>query len=502
MARKHIKYQGGFEAEKFPYKSLRGFLGDMEERKELAHIIEEIDTRYEVGAIARKVGMSFERGPGIYYHNLKEFSDWTLVTNVINTYSRLFRALGTTKEKVFDDFTEKAEKITSSNQDSYYEIVKDGDFEQIDLRDNDIDITRLPIPLWSESDGGRYITTGLTMCLNPETGRQNMSITRLMVQGPRQTGILITPAQDIGKNYLAHKKKKKNMALAIAIGADPLMYIVSQINAPRDISEFSYWGAIAGEKAQMVKCKMSDLLVPKRAEIVLEGEVPIDEFHSEGPFGEFPGFYSGIRKLNVFKIHRLAMKEDAIYQGMAIGKDPNEANFITSWGTDLSVMKHARRYFSEITAVRSISAVGLTTVVAIDHNKAYPGLSKQAGHFIWACPQLAKAAKNIIVVDDTVDIYSEYDILWALGSYVQGNKDISIVEGTPGVIIDPSEPWGMGYIEEDKTLQTTTTTIIDATPKYGIFSEGYKRGIVDSPKEIKRKVEEKWSHWGIDKYFV
>lgn len=500
MTKEHVKHGGEFRAEKFPYPSLRGFLGDMEERAELAHIKTEIDTEYEVGAIAKKVSTSLHKGPGVYFHNLKDYPDWTLVTNVFSTYDRIFRILGTSKERVFDDFAERTEEISLSNHENYYTVVKGGDFEEIELEGDGVDITKMPIPLWAELDGGRYITAGLVMCLNAETGKQNMSIARLMVEGPRQTGILITHAQDIGKNYLTHKIRNKNMKIAVAIGVDPLMYLASQINAPRDFAEFAYWGAIAGENAQMVPCKTSDLVVPKSAEIVLEGEVPLEEFHPEGPFGEFPGFYSGVRNLNVFKIHRMAMKADAIYPGMGVGKDPNEGNFLTSWGSNLSFMKYARTHFSEITGVRSITGNGLMTVLGIDHKKAYPGLAKAAGHFLWSSPQVAKEAKNIIVVDDTIDIYSDIDILWALGNYVQGNKDISLVQGAPGILLDPSEPWGMGYIEQDKILLTKTAMVIDATPKYGIFSEGYERGVVDSPKETKKKIEEKWSEWGLDKF--
>ncbi|MFC1868692.1 UbiD family decarboxylase domain-containing protein, partial [Thermodesulfobacteriota bacterium] len=317
---------------------------------------------------------------------------------------------------------------------------------------------------------------------------------------PKQTGTLVTYRQDIGKNYLSHKIKGKNMPIAVAIGVDPLMHISSQINAPRDLAEYAFAGALAGENVQMVKCKNSDLIVPKSAEIILEGEIMLDELHSEGPFGEFPGFYSGRRDLHVFKVHRLLMKEDAIYPGMGVGKDPNEGNLLTSLGSNLSFMKYASTHFSEINGIRSITGNGFTTVVSIDHNKAYPGIGKAAGHFVWSSPQVAKEAKNIIVVDDTIDIYSDIDIFWAIGNYVQGNRDISWVEGTPGTILDPSEPWGMGHIVDDKTLQTTCTTVIDATPKYGVFAEGYARGVVDVPEEVKKKVEAKWSEWGLDKF--
>ncbi len=502
MSGKHKKHGGEFKAEEFPYKSLRGFLGDMESRNELVHIKDQIDTRFEVGAIAKKAASSFHKSPGIYYHDLKDFPDWTLVTNVMSNWNRLFRIMGSTQETVFDDFAERTEDISLSMQDKYYTIEKDGDFEELNFEGEDVDITMIPAPLWSEYDGGRYLTTGLITSQNFETGKQNMSIARLMIQSPNQTGILITHRQDIGKNFLSHKIKERSMPIAVAIGVDPLMHLSSQINAPRDLSEFAYAGALAGEKVQMTRCMNSDLLVPKSAEIVLEGEILLDEFHSEGPFGEFPGFYSGRRDLHVFKVKRLAMKEDAIYPGMGVGKDPNEGNLITAFGSNLSFMKYARTHFSEISGIRSISGIGFTTVVAVDHKKAYPGIGKAAGHFVWSSPQVAKEAKNIIVVDDTIDIYSDIDIFWAIGNYVQGNKDISVVEGTPGTILDPSEPWGMGYIEEDKTLQTTTVTIIDATPKYGMFSEGYKRGVVDFPEEVKKKIEEKWSEWGLDKYGV
>jgi len=501
IQREHIKHNGRFEVEKFPYRSLRGFLGDMEERGELAHIAEEVSTEYELNAIVKKVSRSYIKGPGLYFHKPKDFPDWTFATNTLLTYDRYLRAMNTTREEVFEYYIERTKAVTHENLEDYYEVVERGDFEDLVFEGEEIDITKIPIPIWNEFDGGRYITSGIVMTCNPETNRQNMAILRLMVQSSNQTGILMVPVQDSAKNLRLHELKGENMPISVVIGADPLIYALSQVPAPSDISEFAYWGAITGERIQMVKCKTNNLLVPKTSEIVLEGEIPLGILQAEGPFGEFHGLYSGVRDSNIFKIKRVSMKRDAIYQGLPNHKEPCESFLIGHLGIDLETMRYARSYFPEIKGIRTVSAYGLTTVVAIDHKKDQAGLGKRAGHFLWTSSQIDKVAKNIIVVDDTVDIYSDYEILWALGSYVQGNKDISIVEGTPGVQIEPSESWSMGYIEPPGlNLGTTTRTVIDATPKKGIFGEGYKRGVANPPEEVKKKVEERWPTLGLDRY--
>src|SRR5208283_4132063 len=58
-----------------------------------------------------------------------------------------------------------------------------------------------------------------------------------------------------------------------------------------NISEYDAIGGIMGRPYEVVKAKTVDLLIPAHAEIVIEGVAYPDDLRSEGPFGEFQGYY-------------------------------------------------------------------------------------------------------------------------------------------------------------------------------------------------------------------
>src|SRR5581483_7380305 len=91
----------------------------------------------------------------------------------------------------------------------------------------------LPLPTHHALDAGAYITAGLVIARNPRTGRQNVSINRLQLQGPDRLGILILP-RDLSQFYAAAEQAGQPLDVAIAIGVDPLTLLASQAIAPLD----------------------------------------------------------------------------------------------------------------------------------------------------------------------------------------------------------------------------------------------------------------------------
>lgn len=69
--------------------------------------------------------------------------------------------------------------------------------------------------------------------------------------------------------------------------------------------------------------------------------------------------------------------------------------------------------------------------------------------------------KNIILVDDDVDLFDTDDVLWAMMTRMQGNLDILTVPGVSCHVLDPSQT-----PEYDKSLPAkggSSKTIFDAT---------------------------------------
>jgi 2,5-furandicarboxylate decarboxylase 1 len=170
----------------------------------------------------------------------------------------------------------------------------------------------LPIPRHNEHDSGPYICAGLVVARNPKTGVQNVSINRIQVNAPDRMGVLILP-RHLHAFQRAAEAAGEALPVAVVIGASPGALLASQAVLPIDHDELEVAGALEGRPLPVVRCQTSEVRVPARAEIVIEGRVLPGVRELEGPFGEFPKYYSPQEKREVIAIDRVTHRRDPIY---------------------------------------------------------------------------------------------------------------------------------------------------------------------------------------------
>ena len=169
---------------------------------------------------------------------------------------------------------------------------KDAPINENILTGEEIDVTMFPAPKMWHHDGGRYIgTADAIITRDPDSGHLNLGTYRQMIMNKRQVGFYVSP----GKDALLHRErcwsKGQPCQVAAVYGTDPLLFICCAMGFPKNISEYDAIGGIMGRPYEVVKGKTVDLLIPAHAEIVIEGIAYPDDLRSEGPFGEFQGYY-------------------------------------------------------------------------------------------------------------------------------------------------------------------------------------------------------------------
>src|ERR671938_633764 len=137
----------------------------------------------------------------------------------------------------------------------------------------DVDLTRFPVPLWHEQDGGRYIGTGCAVVTSdPATGRVNLGAYRVMLQ---EEGRSVTIDAQAGKQgraqYTDWFDQQGRAPVLVSLGHDPLLLMVAGTEVPNTISEYAYAGAMVGERLAVVRGQVTGLPMPTSAEIVIEG---------------------------------------------------------------------------------------------------------------------------------------------------------------------------------------------------------------------------------------
>lgn len=471
-------------------EDLREFMASLEEKGWLRHINVEVDPSWEVGAICRE---NFNRrGPALVFSKVRGFSI-PLIVGVLGSLESYALPLGCKPNvpeiaKIWDRAYEapvKAEEV-SKNEAPCKEVKLD----KVNLYSDPF-----PVPHWHPLDAGPELGTfhGV-ITKDPETGWINMGTYRNQILEKDKVGCLVPPYKHIAYHWRKWKSLgKKAMPLAIAIGLDPYLSMVAVSGVPAEVDEYDVAGGLKGGPIKVVKAETSDILVPANAEIILEGEMPTEEFWpEEGPFGEFSGYMGELRRNSHFiKINFITHRRNPYFQGTYEGKPPHESGIVRGIGRSCALYEHLHR--SGCPGVKDVcvtigGAAGLHAVVSI--KKSFPGHARAVMALVWGYTVLF--CKHVVVVDEDIDVWNPFLVEWAIATRVQASRDVVIVENAHTGVLDPSQvPSRRGWSD---------WLGIDAT----IPDEAYSRDnakfppFADPPEEIIQKVRQNWSKYGLE----
>ena len=406
-----------------PFATLRSWLDRLEETGRLARTKPDIPLEFTLAAIAKRLdGEKATLFPTPGGHAL------SVISGLVAARPWIAEAMGVDETDMLDRYRDAV-----LHPVPWSEVPSDTAPVQQIVVDGDLDITEeLPIPVHNEHDAGAYITAGLVIAANPRTGIQNVSINRIQISGPDRLGILILP-RDLHRFYDAAEEAGEPLSVAIAIGVDPLTLLASQAILPIDRDELEVAGALQGAPLPVVKCKTNDVRVPAEAEIVIEGRLLPEVREEEGPFGEFPQYYGPAGKRQVIEIDAITRREDALFhtivpaamEHLLLGGIPREASLIA----------HLQRTFPSVKDVH-LSRGGVCRYhLVVKIAKRWDGEPKNimmgafAGH---------ADIKQVIVVDEDVDILDPVSVEWAVATRFQAADDLMVVAGAQGSRLDPS----------------------------------------------------------------
>ncbi len=473
---------------KFPFKDLRSWIEFLESKGQVIYNSREVEVRHEISAICKKVSQT--PGPAVLHENISGYPGWRIFHDGLTTRERVAWAFGVKRENFLDNVNDLLGKTNPVKP----KIVDTGPCKEVKIFGEDIDLTRLPIVFSSELEAPPYITAGMSNIRDPETGWQNTAIRRFQLKDKQRVNNLVLPFQHEGMIYQKYMQRKEPAPIAIVIGADPLYYLMSQLPAAPQEDEIDMWGAIAGEPLEVVRCETSDILVPASAEIILEGEMDPVARELEGCFPEFTGYTSIFRRAPIVNIKAVTMRRKAIYYYLYNGVPLSESMTIGPVMMEVQFYRQLKQIVPEVVDFTLLSNWGGVTVVSIDKKAKtkVPGLAKKVA-FAVKTLKASPFVKNLVVVDDDIDVHDPHQVLWSLSTRFQGAKDINVIPGAAGSFLDPSEPWlnwsgdGYGY---------TSYTIFDCTEKLPPYDIGYRRGLAQPDAEVWKRIDKEWDSGG------
>ena len=116
-----------------------------------------------------------------------------------------------------------------------------------------VDVTKLPVPIYSPKDGGPYITAGIVVSENPETGIPDIGNYRFQIHGPKEMGVFSAPNHRFGKNIARATEMGKELHGAVVIGVDPMTMFSCQVQSSDATNDWFVAGGLRGAPVELVK---------------------------------------------------------------------------------------------------------------------------------------------------------------------------------------------------------------------------------------------------------
>lgn len=487
------------------YQDLREWIDTLEKEGELTRVKAKVDWDLEIGGITQEV---FDKeGPALLFENIKDHEETLcrkLFTGSLATYPRIALMMGLPKDTPPKEMIKiYMERIKTPIKP---ELVKTGPVKKNIVSADKVDLFQFPAPKWRYLDGGRFIgTCDGVVTKDPESGWVNIGLYRRQILNKNQTGITIIPGQHNWMHWRSHRKLgKKKMPVAMVNGWDPVLPMISCSPQGVGVCEYDVMGAIRQRPVELVKCETIDLEVPANAQMVLEGEIDLDfdSFMMEGPFGEFQGYYGSLAsKKPAITWNCITYQDDPILQGTLEGIPINEDHTMQSINLSALCWETLNERMHGVLGVNLDRSTGWTNAfVQIDNS--YMGQVQQVATGIWCNDWAFQVGKNIMVVDEDIDIFDLNKISWAFATRVYPPRDLIQFPGS-SLVTDPSVHPNDRVGLKGQTTYMGVRLLIDATkflgnPRHEHWGGERFAPVARHDEGTVNKVRKRWPEYGIE----
>ncbi len=485
-----------------PFDDLRDWLAELDRRGLVLRVSDVDQDAYEGTALMYRLidrfGMYY--APVLVMENVKIDGKWhrgPIITNHFGHWDTECLSFGI--EPVAGDYVATYHKALNRVQ-AYLDRGSAGAFptapftevsreqapcKEIILKGDEIDLYAFAFIQSNPADSARYVNTGSVFTNDAELGK-NFGTYRCEIKGPRLLGVNPEEGQGAWKAFMKAKERgEKSVKVSIALGQDPVTWVVSSSKLNRaGADELEVVSAIRGTPLKVVRSETNDHLIPANSEIVIEGEVPLDQdMLPEGPFGEMYG-YMGARKSENFWMNVTAITHRR--DPWIVNQFTGVTRGFTTAPLEQIAMNTLKRFMPNVKALHTpVEATGLCFVSI---KKQKPGEALEIGKRI---AQIVGIAKVVIMVDDDIEVLDRTQVMHAMGSRWQPNPATTIIDESRGMPLDPSLT----------KRPMTSKIVIDATrqwPEEGgpsVYQALNRTELERLAPEAFGRVQTKWTDW-------
>jgi vanillate/4-hydroxybenzoate decarboxylase subunit C len=429
------------------FQSLRDFLEALQKNNQLVAVNDAILPEPDIRTYLRAAADLGNDSPAVVFDNIKGYRGYRVAGNIHGSWVNHAILLGMDKSATVREQFFRVDGLWHDLNKGQLKWVSNPSCQENVVEKNINLYELMPLFRINQNDGGCYFSKACVVSRDPydpdNMDKENVGIYRVMVQGPDTLGMQGLPYHDFARHLKYAEESNTPLPVAICMGTPPLLTTMAATPLAYDQSEYKATAALMGEPLEVTKALDSNLTIAAHSEYVLEGEVLLRQRFCEGPFGEFPGSYSGVRNQIRIKVNKVTYRRDPIYETLFIGKPWTEHDTMIGLWTSVPLYKQLKAEFPEVKCVNAMYQHGLTIIIASEMRLG--GFGKTLAFRLASTPHGMSYGKNIIVVDADIDPFNLDRVMWALSTRVRADRDVAIITNTPGMPLDPcSEPAGMG----------------------------------------------------------
>ena len=438
------------------FTDLRDFITQLEAQGELKRISYPVNPHLEMTEIADRVLR--QGGPALLFENPIGY-DIPVLCNLFGTPKRVAMAMGQEEISALREVGHllaflrepeppKGVRSFLTELPKYKQVLNmpvkrrsSAACQEHVVKDQDVDLTKIPIMQCWPEDVAPLITWGLTITKGPNKERHNLGVYRL---------------QRLAKNklimrWLAHRggaldfqewqkaHPGENFPVVVALGADPATILAAVTPVPDTLSEYAFAGLLRGHRSDVVRALSCDLDVPASAEIVLEGYIAPNETALEGPYGDHTGYYNEVERFPVFTVTHITRRKDAIYHSTYTGRPPDEPA-VMGLALNEVFIPILQKQFPEIVDFYLPPEGCSYRIAVVTIKKQYAGHAKRIMMGIWSYLRQFMYTKFVIICDDDINARDWKDVMWAISTRMDPKRDITFIENTPIDYLDFASP--------------------------------------------------------------
>jgi len=402
-------------------------LDHLEKTGQLVRVKTEVDPYLELAGIAKK----FEGQEKMVLFEKVKGSNYPVTVGFMWNRDLIANLFDTPREKLpfyvaqaIGDWKKAPMKSVLLPKGPANEVIKKG---------KDVNLYELPAPVHALKDGGRYLDSSVVVVNDPDTGIPNASIHRCMITGKDRMTFLIDRGRHMEDYFNKMEKQGKPLHITInnGVGLAPwIAAIIPRGAAPGD--KVGLAGHLMGAPTRVIKAQTVDTVALADAQFVIEGMLLPNVREPEGPFGEVTGYYAEKDNRWVVKVTAITHRNNPVFHTVLGGKEVYNAVGLTA---------EAKVFGTVSQAVRGIKAVHLShggsgfyhAVIQMDKNME--GLQK---HAIMSAFTAFPSLKQVVVVDEDVNIFSAEDVEWAINTRCDPERDIFLIKDAFGHELNPT----------------------------------------------------------------